>query len=402
MLCALLATGCVLPPFSQTGPLRCDLAAGQGCAANEVCVNELCVSTVASSDGGLCPPLIQLPAWRASMAVGEWKELNADLQALAATPKPLGGCTSCRIEGWGGFAADTRTSRLYLAAAGGQDYGGNEVYELDLEADDPDWVIVTAPSATSAYTSGDYYSDGKPASGYPYYSTWFIEQRDAVFRFTVTSTWGRADSATIDSWSSLTKTWYPQGTNPRMDSVSPETPTGKDFRTGDVYQLQNSGHLTRWNQASGTLTTLGDVIDYPPFYKSPLVVDAARGRLLVFSDRNKPAGSLSAYDLARSRWSTVAITGPAAIEITKHESQGIGFVDECLGQIVVNTGQADGGISLLDPVSMSSSVMKVSGVLPPVPINGVHTLFQMLPRLGGYAYQPVASRRLFFLATRNP
>lgn len=341
------------------------------------------------------------------MAIGEWKQLaSADIAQVTPSVEP-GGYYSARIDAWNGFAADVTNNIVYLGGVGGHgDYAGNEVYALDLDAASPQWVLQMQPSPSSAYlVDQPYYSDGKPSATHTYYTTWFIEQRGKFFRFAGAATWGSGNGSTryIDSWNPQTKAWDPKDTNPQLGTAPIyEMPTAKDYVTGDVYQLQGNNRLYRWNQATNTVTDLGNAGGGGgSFYEleaSPSVVDTKNGRLLFLSDTANP-GKIRVYDLAAKTWSTVTPTGAAASSITKAHSQGMAYYDYCSDKIVVTTGQG-GTIYLLDPVTFAATTMPTSGSAPPNPVNGAHTLFQMLPKLGGYAYQPRHSSKMYFLATQ--
>jgi hypothetical protein len=341
------------------------------------------------------------------MSIGEWKQLtSADISAVTPPVQPAG-YFSARIDAWNGISADTLTSRIYLGGAGGHaDYAGNEVYVLDLNATAPQWVLETEPSPASAYlVDKPYYSDGRPSPTHTYYTLWFIEGRQKLFRFAGAATWGTGNGTTdrIDSWNPLSKTWDPDGTNPRI-SGGPivEMPAAKDMLTGDVYQVQFNNHLYRWSQQANTVTDLGDAAggsgSFYDFYKSPAVVDTSKGRVIFLSDGNAPA-HVRVYDVAAKTWSTGVVQGAAASAVTEKESQGMAWFDYCAKAIVVKT--RDGGsVYILDPATLTATAFATSGATPPSPMNGVHTLFQSLPKLGGYAYQPTHDSKLWFLATQ--
>jgi hypothetical protein len=59
-----------------------------------------------------------------------------------------------------------------------------------------------------------------------------------------------------------------------------------------------------------------------------------------------------------------------------------------------------GAVYVVDPATLTASELPTSGAAPPDPMNGVHTLFQSVPGLGGYAYQPRHDAKLHFLATQ--
>ena len=75
------------------------------------------------------------------------------------------------------------------------------------------------------------------------------------------------------------------------------------------------------------------------------------------------------------------------------------WFDVCAEMIVVKTSTG-GEVFFVDPSALTASPLPVSGTTPPDPLNGVHTLFQYVPKLGGYAYQPTHEAGMFFLATQ--
>jgi hypothetical protein len=355
-----------------------------------------------------CVDVTKLPAWRQDMAIGQWKQLaTADIGQVKPATAP-GGSYSGRINAWNGFATDTVNSVVYLGGVGGHgDYAGNEVYTIDINAASPQWVIRQQPSPASAYiVDSPYYADGQPSPTHTYYTAWFIEQRAKFFRFAGSATWGSGNGGTrhIDSWDPTTSAWDPAGSNPDLgERPYYEMPTAKNFLTGDVYQLQSNGRLYRWNQQANTVTDLGEAAgaaksSYDDFYKSPSVVDTMNNRVIFLSDVSNP-GAARIYDISAKTWSSKVVGGADASAVTAGQSQGMAFFDVCAKRIVVKTGAA-GAVYFLDPTMLSAVAFPTSGAAPPDAINGVHTLFQYVPKLGGYAYQPTHDSRLFFLATQ--
>jgi hypothetical protein len=355
-----------------------------------------------------CVDSATMPPWRAGMAIGEWKQLaSADITAVKPAVQPGGGYYG-RIDAWNGFAADTVNSTLYLGGAGGHaDYAGNEMYTLDLKLPAPQWVLQMQPSPSTAYTVDQaYYTDGKPSPTHTYYTAWFIEQRGKFFRFAGASTWGTGNGGTrfIDSWDPATKAWDPMGTNPTLGTRPIfEMPTAKDFLTGDVYQIQGDNRLYRWNQTANSVTDLGEAGGGSgSFYdidRSAMVIDSASGRLVIFSDSANPGSNVRIYDLATKIWSVKGLTGPGAALATEKKTGGMGYYDFCARRVIIKNRQGATVIQV-DPMTLVAAQFPTSGAVPPDAINGVHTLFQNLPRLGGYAYQPSHTAKLYFLATQ--
>ena len=179
-----------------------------------------------------------------------------------------------------------------------------------------------------------------------------------------------------------------------------EMPTAKNVLTGEVYQLQNNNHLYRWDPQANTSMDLGDATggtgSFYDFYKSASVVDVEGGRVIFFLDAAN-AGSARIYDIAAGTFSTAPLGGPGAAAVAG--DQVMAWFDVCAKMIVVKA--RDGGeVYLVEPATLTASPLPVSGTLPPDPLNGVHTLFQYIPKLGGYAYQPTHSDGMFFLATQ--
>ena len=342
------------------------------------------------------------------MVVGEWKQLgSADITVVKPDVQPGGGYYG-RIDAWNGFAADTTNSIVYLAGAGGHaDYAGNEVYAIDLKASAPQWMLQMQPSPSSAYTVDQpYYLDGKPSPTHTYYSAWFIEQRKKVFRFAGSSTWGSGNGNTtaIDSWDPLRKDWDPMSTNPTLGrQPTPEMPTTKDFQTGDVYQIQGNNHLYHWDQASNTVADLGEVqAGSGSFYdvdRAAMVVDSPRRRLMIFSDGANPGNTVRIYDLTTKGWSAKSLLGPGAQAAAEKKTASMAYYDFCADRVIIKTRQG-GAVYQVIPATLEAIAFPIAGMPPPDAINGVHTLFQSLPRLGGYAYQPSHTAKLYFLATQ--
>lgn len=353
-----------------------------------------------------CVDAASLPAWRAGMAIGEWKLLaSADLTVVTPSVAPGGGYYG-RIDAWNGFGGDTVNSRVYLAGAGGHaDYAGNEAYVLDLTAAAPQWSLMMQPSPASAYTIDEpYYSDGRPSPTHTYYSAWFIEQRAKFFRFPGGSTWGSGNGNTphIDSFDPALSAWDSAGTNPDLGPApSYELPTAKNMLTGDVYQLQADNRLYRWSQETNTASDLGEAEggsgSFYDLYASASVVDTANNRLIFFTDDANP-GSARVFDLATTEWSSEPLLGAEGPLVAGAE-QGMAWFDSCAELIVLKPSVA-GAVYLVDPTALTATAFATSGEAPPDPLNGVHTLFQYMPKLGGYAYQPTHASKMYFLATQ--
>src|SRR6202040_2092730 len=89
------------------------------------------------------------------------------------------GCAAV-IRAWGGAAADTKRNRLLVWGGGHNDYYGNEVYALDIEAQK---MTVIVPPTSQPQACVEMQRDGKPSSRHTYYNLAYIPINDAMFSF---------------------------------------------------------------------------------------------------------------------------------------------------------------------------------------------------------------------------
>lgn len=342
----------------------------------------------------------------------EWRQiLGSDLSSVAPNPA-VPGALSARIDAWNGLAADTRTNRLYSAANGGHaDYAGNEVYEIDLSVEEPKWKILRNPTPTSEIVASngsqgiyhDYYLDGRPASTHTYYALNFLASRNAIFKFGAGSLWGTGNEGNwnTDAFSLSTNDWHAANTWP---NASPGNRGGalaasicKDPASDQVYVATRDG-LRRFEPSSGTYTTLSSWIhNSSAVYARGCAVDIDRNRVVYFGDAYRtPSGGL-AFDIASNKLTQITFTGEGASEITK-ANYNFAWYEPKIGVFLLKT--RDGGtVYSIDPVTLAvQSVTTAGGEALPDAANGVHTRWQRLPNLGGYAYYPRHGSGVWFLA----
>jgi hypothetical protein len=355
------------------------------------------------------------PVWRQSMGRWQWQQIpGTDLSTVSpspAVPGALGG----RIDAWNGLAADTRESRLFSAANGGHaDYSGNEVYQIDLAQDSPRWKMLRAPSAAvdivaSDYSRGifhDYYLDGRPASTHTYYSLNFIGSRNAIFKFGAGSLWGTGNEANwkTDAFSLDANDWQPAGTWP---DAMPGQRSGvigasicKNPVTEEIY-LATPGNLRKFNPGTGTYSILAAWPENSSAVGSrACAVDPVRERVVFFGDAYRsPLGGL-VYDVRSNAFSRITFSGDAASEVTAGGYSGYFFAwyEPKIGQFLLKTGTS-GSVYAIDPSSFVTQRLTTAGAeAVPNAANGVHTRWQRLPNLGGYAYYPRYGSGIWFLA----
>lgn len=352
------------------------------------------------------------PTWRQSMGRWQWKQIpGTDLSSVAPNPR-VPGALSARIDAWNGLAADTRGSRLYSAANGGHaDYSGNEVYEIDLSQNAPAWSMIRSPSAASDivasdYSKGifhDYYLDGRPASTHTYYALNFIGSRNAVFKFGAGSLWGTGNEGNwkTDAFSLGAGDWQPAGTWPEATPGARAGATGasicKNPVSEEVY-LATPGNLRRFDPRSGAYSALAGWPDNSSaVYARGCAVDPVRNRVVFFGDAYRvPAGGL-VYEIGSNSFTRITFDGQDATAIAV-ANYNFAWYEAKLGQFLMKTA-AGGDVYAIDPQSFQvQRVGTVGSEAMPDAMNGVHTRWQRLPNLGGYAYYPRSGSGIWFLA----
>lgn len=125
------------------------------------------------------------PAWLASAPVGQWSTIAGSAlgssSALYAWPGTVPGTQASLVDAWGGWAVDYDTNRLWVQGGGHSDYGGNEIYKIDLKADAPRWSLARAPTPLAQMTGyidtnqhSKWNSDGTPVASHIYWNAQYI------------------------------------------------------------------------------------------------------------------------------------------------------------------------------------------------------------------------------------
>ncbi len=309
-----------------------------------------------------------------------------------------------RIDAWNGMAADTRSNVLYIAGAGGHaDYAGNEAIAIDLSQDNPRWRMLRQPTpASQISTESEYYQDGRPSSTHTYYALHFVERLGRIFRVGSGSNWGSGNfvDGNMNAFNVATNDWDPKGSwSAVVSSYSRGYSICKNPATEDIYVATNV-NLRRFNAQNGTWSTLAA---FPQngsaTYARPCAVDPVRGRVVFFGDQYRPGVGGLLYDIAADRFSTINFTGGEAGSLV---STNFAFVwyDQTQGAFLAKT-DAGGQVLRVHPENWSVTSQATSGgAAIPDARNGVHTRWQYLPNLGGYAYYPAAGSGVWFIATR--
>ena len=347
------------------------------------------------------------------MKAWEWHNLPDSSLDTALPRTRVPGNPGTRIGAWNGLAADLRTNRLYTASNGGHaDYAGNEVCEIDLSVDKPRWRVLLEPSPPEAIRKSsvgrgefhDYYADGRPASTHTYYGLQFLASHNAIFRFGAGSLWGSGNEANwkTDAFSLDRQDWQPAGTWPDVVPGSRKGVIGRSVclnpDTDEVY-VAAPQEIRRFDPREGRYSTLAR---WPQnsyaVYARACAVDTDRNRVVFFGDAYKKPDGGFAYDVRSGRLEEIRFTGDGASEIVK-ANHDFAWYDPRTRRFLLKT-RTGAEVFAIDAADFSvRRVATAGGEQMPDATNGVHTRWQRLPRLGGFAYYPRYRSGIWFLAT---
>lgn len=353
------------------------------------------------------------PAWRRGIKAWHWARIPGSDLSSVSPAVPVPGNLRNRIDAWNGLAADRRRSRLYSAGNGGHaDYAGNEVYEIDLSVDAPRWVMLREPtvpenivaSSASKGIHNDYYLDGRPSSTHTYYALNYLASRNAIFKFGSGSIWGSGNERNwkTDAFSMAANDWMPAGTWPDVVPGTRKDSTGASIcmnpSTEEIYVAALG--LRRFDPRTGTFTRLEGrwPQNATAAYTRACAVDTRRNRIAYFGDAYRvPTGGL-VYDIASDSFIRIDFTGDGVAELTAKGSN-FAWYDPRLDRFLLKS-QVASNVYAIDPDTFVSTLVKTTGGEDmPNARNGVHTRWQRLPALGGYAYYARHGDGIWFLAT---
>ncbi len=344
------------------------------------------------------------PLWRTGMVAWQWKQIpSTDLGSVRPVTAVTGDPDS-RINAWNGMASDALTGRLFIAGVGGHaDYAGNEAYSIDLSVDAPRWRLLREPSASSDVRwNVEYYADGRPSSTHTYYALHFVARQNRVFRVGSGSNWGSGNfgDGNTNAFNLATMDWEPAGTfgtyhstRPVLSSAICKHPVSEDLYAGEFR------YFRRFDAGTGRWSNLAEMPDvgYPSFY--PCAVDPVGNKVVIFGDNYvKPNGGI-VYDIATNKMRKITFSGAAASTMTLQE-ESYAWYDSASRVFLVKTRTRDQVIRV-DPTTYQATLQTTTGGgAMPDAVNGVHTRWQYLPTLGGFAYYPAAGSGIWFLATQ--
>lgn len=344
-----------------------------------------------------------MPNWRKNQIVGEWRPIQGSALALvpiAVKTYPGLGASGpeSKVTAWNSFVVDSQTSILYSPANGGHnDYAGNEVDSINLEADSPAWIEVRPSTPISQIVAGSYYLDGTPSSRHTFYGALFnaVKRRIILLAGAQYNPNGGSHHA-VDGFNVSTNSWEPKNTY--QSELSEASNIASAYvsvaSTGDIFAFNNF-HVFKLSNSTNTWSKmLGNTSIYGQYAAS--AHDSKRNRVLVLGGEANDKGY---YDIETNVVVKISLSGSSASVV-----QGTGralIYEPVLDLYLYSTGSAAGTIYKIDPQSFAVSVFSTSGggAMPPVVNNGVWGRFLYVPRLKGVVYTPTYGGDTWFLRT---
>lgn len=341
------------------------------------------------------------PAWADTLAAGQWYEIpNTAIKSVDPAVKPQGGHPAAKVTAWTSMAADTRTSKVYSVAGGGHtDYSGNEVDALTLEAENPYWAEMLAPTPDSDIVTADYYRDGRPASRHHYYGITFNETDDRIMMFGG-ARWEDGDcSLAHDSYNIGTNSYSAAGTHPVNPDVLRHVggcASSADPSTGDVYGFGN-WYAYKWTRATNSWAELPGAGLWGAYAMSSF--DTARRRILILGGRNSEHGL---YTLASNTQAAITLSGADSVSVAAAWLGAMVYIP-VLDRFLVRLAATGPTVYQINPETFEVTTFTTAGgaSIPATP-NGPLNKFLYVPRLGGCVYVPTYEGNAWFLKIHAP
>lgn len=347
---------------------------------------------------------------------------------LAAYGAAAGGKSKSSIWSYCGLAFDASTATLWSVANGGHnDYWGNEVYSLAMNAAQPAWkrhINPTIYTYNNEYDSGDvtdeigtgddsYISpDNYPVSRHSYAQHVFDPTRNRVFMLggAATSVIGNTYTRNVDAFNVVTRAYDPPGTWTRFPTsiypgrINPDA-NGVEVN-GDVYLLTDisNGNLVRWNRADASWTAVRQFPD-PPAGNSGWCYDSMRNRIFQMPSKKWPTGipieGAGYYDLNNSgAFTGVTLSGVTSSEFANRYTASVyePLIDRYL-TLKWSDGNPPTQLYVTHPTTFAVTIHPAAVPNDPLAGSGVWTRFRYSSLLGGVVWACGPRQNVYFMRT---
>jgi hypothetical protein len=347
----------------------------------------------------------------ASPAIGDlpstvgWHQLaNTRLRSVCAAENGfpgVAGAWGCEaITGaWSGGVFDTKRNRLIVWGGGHNDYYGNELYALELDAQTVRRLNAPGLPVASSCTEG-IVNNTQPNSRHTYDGIEYVAALDRMFVFGGSLACGSgnfgSDTWVFDFDSMQWSRMNPAGPIPRGDAGMM---TAYDPVTGLIY-LHDRRHLFTYDPAANRYTQLSTSQETLGYHLAATIDPKRRKFVMVGYDGNAGGGRVYTYDIAPgSTYVMQRITTTGATGLIGQNYPGLDF--DPVGDRIVGWGQDTRNVVyFLDLTSRAWTSTTISG--GPVPVgNGTHGRFRYSAKSGVFALVNRVDDNAFVLRLSN-
>lgn len=334
-------------------------------------------------DAALCPP---------DGASGSVNSVGSPYPYRSSGGEGANKNCSGAVQAWTGGVARTKagSEELYFLGQGGHgDYGGNEIYTLNLHAAPPTFTRISNPSTllASYYTDCDRsYPDGKPASRHVYDQLAYIPTLDKFYMHGGSVYCGNGTNyrdgwlydPSTGNWTEVIPATGGSCINPRTGGYS----TGPDGRVtynpndGQVYIGQNT-----WFYKVDLATSCYTIVSQTSIdaWKLKAIMDTARNRIVnIGGDLAYTMSVTGTYADVRGS------IGAACVPVVSSDGPG-GFYDSANDVYVLYPQTGGNTLYKLNPTDWSCTTVTTTGAPTGNPVTGLWGRFSYFPTLGKIA-----------------
>jgi hypothetical protein len=300
-------------------------------------------------------------------------QLSTVCAATHGFPEVTGntGCDAI-TSAWSGGAFDTARNRLIIWGGGHHDYGGNEVYALDLNTLTMTRLNDPSSPIRDGCTNGGTYADGKPVARHTYNHLTYLPRQDALFA------WGGAEwscgNFLADTWlfSFARLTWTNKATAPlsanfgRAAAYDPNT---------DLIYMRDDFDLYSYSPATDTWT-VRDTVSVGMNDNKSAVIDPVRRKYFLHVSGDT---TLYWYDISSPTGRTTLQSGPTTGCGGFIDDYGAGWEYDPVQNLLVGWNGGN-NVYLLNPDTRSCSIVTYPGG-PTSLSNGTFGRFRYSPVL---------------------